>query len=137
MKKIITLTFLIAILSLTSCKKKASEPSPTATSSNELVVPDESISVQYRVTSASGHFNVEYTALDGNTITVFKDEISKSTFTYSFYWVKDKNLRIKAYNITPSTKKIIVEIYVNGVLFKSGSANQMDQVALAEGVYTN
>ncbi len=136
MKKIITLTFLITLLSFSSCKKSNPEPSPASTSSAEVVIPDEAIDVQYRVTSASGHFKVEYTALDGNTVTVFTEEVSKYNFTYSFNWVKDKNLRIKAYNITPSSKKVLVEIYINGILFKSGMANAMDQVALAEGVYS-
>lgn len=136
MKKIITLSIVFAALSFSSCKKSNPEPNPTPTSSEEFVIPDEAIDVQYRVTSASGHFKVEYTALDGNAITVFTEEVKKYNFTYSFNWVKDKSLRIKAYNVTPSSKKVLVEIYVNGRLFKSGMVNATDQFALAEGVYS-
>lgn len=133
MKKFITLTLLLTIISLSSCKKKSAEP----TSSTTNIAPDESIKVQYRVTSASGHFNVEYVSLEGDQITTTKKDIGNITFTYSFYWLPKEKLSIRAINSTPSNKEIKVEIYVNGVLFKSGEAKAVGAIALAEGVYKN
>lgn len=133
MKKISVLFFILSVLSFTSCKKKNTEPAPSSTI--EAVIPDESIDVQYRVTSVSGSFKVEYTALVDNVVTVFTKDIGQNNFTYSFNWVENKSLSIKASNSTPSTKKLLVEIYVNGVLFKSGQTNTIGGIALAEGVY--
>ena len=133
MKKIITLSLLVTILSFTSCKKNSTEPAPSASAP----AASEDIKVQYRVTSASGHFNVEYVSLEGDQITTTKKDIGNITFTYSFYWVPKQKLSIRAINSTPSDKEIKVEIYVNGVLFKSGEAKAIGAVALAEGVYTN
>jgi hypothetical protein len=134
MKKITIIALILTIISFSSCKKKTTEPAP-APSSTEVVIPDEAIDVQYRVTSASGNFKVEYTALENDIITVFNKDVSKANFTYSFNWVEGKTLSIKASNTTPSTKKLIVEIYVNGALFKSGQTTTMDVAAFAEGVY--
>lgn len=133
MKKIISLSLLLTILSFTSCKKKSVEPAPTASAP----VASEDIKVQYRVTSASGNFNVEYVSFEDDKITTTKKDIGNITFTYSFYWVPKQKLSIRAINSSPSDKQIKVEIYVNGVLFKSGEAKAVGAVALAEGVYTN
>ncbi|MBK7668122.1 MAG: hypothetical protein IPJ32_12760 [Sphingobacteriaceae bacterium] len=133
MKKIITLSLLLTILFFTSCKKKSTEPIP----STATTVASEDIKVQYRVTSASGHFNVEYVSFEDDKITTTKKDVGSITFTYSFYWVPKQKLSISAINSTPSNKEIKVEIYVNGVLFKSGEAKAVGAVALAEGVYTN
>lgn len=135
MKKITTLALILTFFSFTSCQKKNAEPVP-APSTTETVIPDETIDVQYRVTSASGSFKVEYTALENDVVTVFTKDVGQSNFTYSFNWVENKNLTIKASNSTPSTKRILVEIYVNGKLFKSAQTNTSGGIALAEGVYT-
>lgn len=133
MKKITTIALILTIASFTSCKKKTVEPTPS--SSADIVVQDEDIDVQYRVTSASGSFKVEYTAVENDVVTVFTKVVDKYNFTYSFNWQERKNLKIQATNSTPSVKKLVVEIYVNGVLFKSGMSNTVDGIALAEGAY--
>ena len=134
MKKITTLALILTILSFTSCKKKTNEPivAPVTTSTP---ITEESINVQYRVSSASGNFKVEYTSLEDNKVVITTVEVKKIAFAYSFYWTKKQNLSVKAYNVTPSGKEVLVEIYVNGALFKSGSANAPGATASAEGVY--
>lgn len=133
MKKITTIALILTLISFSSCKKKTAEPAPITLT--EAVIQDEDIDVQYRVTSASGNFKVEYTAVENDVVTVFTKDVDKYNFTYSFNWQEGKNLKIKATNSIPSAKKLLVEIYVNGVLFKSGMSNTMDGIALAEGVY--
>jgi hypothetical protein len=133
MKKIITFALILTSLSIISCKKETAQPvvsTSTATSTNP-----ESINVQYRVTSASGFFNVEYTSLENDKVTTTNIDVNEVAFTYSFTWTKKQRLSIKAFNSTPSPKEILVEIYVNGVLFKSGLANTPGAIASAEGVY--
>ncbi len=133
MKKITTLALILTIFSFSSCQKKAVEPVAPVTTTTPIT--EESINVQYRVTSASGNFIVEYTSLEDNKVETTTVEVKKIAFAYSFYWTKKQNLSIKAYNVTPSGKEVLVEIYVNGVFFKSGLANAPGAIAAAEGVY--
>ena len=130
MKKITTFALILTVLSFASCKKKSSAPTePTSTPA------PTSIDVQYRVTSSSGHFNVEYMSLVDGKAVATNVEVNKISFAYSFSWTTKQKLSIKAYNSTPSAEEVLVEIYVNGVLFKSASANARGASALAEGVY--
>lgn len=134
MKKLTTLVALIlTVLSFSSCEKKTVQPTSTTTASS---TPNESINVQYRVTSASGNFEVEYVSVDDDEVKTVSVEVKKMSFTHSFTWTTKQNLSIKASNVSPSSKELLVEIYVDGVLFKSGSANAPGAVAVAEGVYT-
>ncbi len=133
MKKITTLALILTIISFSSCKKKAVEPVAPVTTTTPIT--EESINVQYRVSSESGNFKVEYISLEDNKVVTTSVEVKKIAFAYSFYWTKKQNLSIKAYNVTPSGKEVLVEIYVNGVFFKSGSANAPGATAVAEGVY--
>lgn len=135
MKKLTAaLALILTVLSFFSCEKKSVQP--TTTTTNPTSTPKESINVQYRVTSASGNFNVEYVSFEDEEIKTTSADVKKMTFTYSFTWTTKQNLSIKAYNASPSSKELLVEIYVDGVLFKSGSANAPGAVAVAEGVYT-
>lgn len=133
MKKITTLALILTVLSFFSCKKETAQPVVSTSTANETA--PESINVQYRVSSASGNFNVEYISLeDGNIITTSVD-VKKMAFSYSFNWTTKQKLSIKAFNSTPSSKELLVEIYVDGILFKSGSANAPGASAVAEGFY--
>lgn len=133
MKKIITLALILTIFSITSCKKESTEPVAPITTSTPIT--NESINVQYRVSSASGNFYVEYISLEDNKIVTTTVEVNKIAFAYSFYMNKKEKLSVKAYNVTPSGKEVLVDIYVNGALFLSGAANAPGAIALAEGVY--
>jgi len=133
MKKITTLALILTVLSFFSCKKETTQP--VVSTSTATVKAPESINVQYRVSSASGNFNVEYVSLEDEKIVTTSVEVKKMSFTYSFGWTTKQNLSIKAFNSTPSSKEVLVEIFVDGVLFKSGSANAAGASAIAEGVY--
>ena len=133
MKKITTLALILTVLSFTSCKKKTAEPIAPLTTTTPIT--EESIKVQYRVSAASGDFIVEYTSLEDNKVVTTTVEVKKIAFAYSFYWTKNQNLHVKAYNVTPSGKEVLVEIYVNGEPFKSGSANAPGAIAVADGVF--
>ena len=133
MKKITSLALILTVLSFASCKKKTPEPIAPVTTTTPIT--EESINVQYRVSGASGNFKVEYRSLEDNKVVTTTVEVKKIAFAYSFYWTKKQNLSVKAYNVSPSGKEVLVEIYVNGVLFKSGAANAPGGIATAEGVY--
>jgi len=134
MKKLIAFSLVLTIISLFSCNKKNNTVAPEANTSTAAT--DQPINVQYRVTSASGNFNVTYTCLDEDDNVVTKTlSVKKINFTYSFGWTTNKVLGIKASNESPSSKEVLVEIYVNGTLFKSASANAPGAVAIAEGIY--
>ena len=135
MKKIILLALILTVLSFASCKKESAEPVAPVTTSTPITT--ESINVQYRVSSASANFYVEYTSIEDNKEVSTTIEIKKIAFAYSFYGNRKQKLSVKAYNVTPSGKEVLVDIYVNGVLFKSGSANSPGGIAIAEGVYGN
>ena len=133
MKKIIAFSLILTIFSLFSCNKKNNNVAPETTTTTEAT--DAPINIQYRVTAASSNFNVEYTYLDDDKVTTKTISVKKMNFTYSFGWTTNKTLSIKASNESPSGKEVLVEIYVNGELFKSGLANTPGGVAHAEGIY--
>ncbi len=133
MKKTITLALILTILSFSSCKKETAEPVAPITTTTPIT--HETIDVQYRVSSASGSFYVEYSSLVDNKMVTTKVEVKKIAFAYSFYVDKREKLSVKAYNVTPSGKEVLVDIYVNDKLFRSGSANSPGGIATAEGVY--
>ena len=131
MKKIITLALIMGSIIFVSCEKKTASP---ASSSSATATP-AAIKVEYRVSAESGQVNVEYTAFEGGVVSTFSKEINRINFNYSFDWIAGKNLSIKASNATPSGKEVLVEIYVNDVLFKTGLANAPGTIASAEGIY--
>ena len=135
MKKITTLALILTVLSFVSCKKETTQPTVVSTSTATVIAP-ESINVQYRVTSASGNFNVEYVSLEDDKTVTTSVDVKKMAFTYSFNWATKQQLSIRAFNSSPSSKEVLVEIYVDGVLFKSGLANAAGAIAVAQGVYT-
>jgi hypothetical protein len=136
MKNIITLALLLTILSFGSCKKKTTAPESTTTATTTTPTAEtKTINVQYRVSASSGQMTVEYTFNDAGEVKTIKSNVNRLTFSYSFEWSKGQKLSLSAYNTVASGKEVLVEIYVDGVLFKSGSANAPNAVAAAEGVY--
>jgi hypothetical protein len=133
MKKIIAFSLILTILSLFSCNKKNNNVAPA--NNTPAGTTDSPINIQYRVTAASGNFNVTYTCLEDDKVVTKTMSVKKINFTYSFGWTTNKTLGIKASNESPSAKEVLVEIYVNGNLFKSASANTPGGVAIAEGIY--
>ncbi|MBC7862341.1 MAG: hypothetical protein IAF38_05150 [Bacteroidia bacterium] len=130
MKKII-LCSIIAIALLTSCEKNDDQPLSAPSSATTTV---ESINVEYKVHANSGSFSFEYIAPDaaGKPVTLTGTS-NKMDQSFSFNYEKYKTLKIKAKNISSSSDEVTVEIYVNGSIIVSGSANAPGAWASAEG----
>lgn len=133
MKNIISLALILTIVSFSSCSKKKNVAPATTTGSTSTIADNEKINVQYRVTSSSGQINVEYITVEDGVAKTNTTKVNRYTFSYSFDWTKHKKLYVSASNTTPSSKEVVVEIYVNGELFRSGKANAAGAVASAEG----
>lgn len=132
MKNIITFALLLTIVSFgSSCKKKNAAPETTTVSAPE----DKTIKVQYRVSAPSGQMDVKYTFNEGGIVKTVAQTVNRLTYSFSFEWSKGEKLSLHASNTTPSVKAVTVEIYVNGVLFKSGQTDDEGGIASAEGIY--
>lgn len=128
MKKYISIAVLLVSVAFVSCRKE--------TVTGPLVAPaPTTINVEYRVFCESGHMNVEYTMNDNGVVTQPSVQIDRTNFSQSFNWTTGQTLSIKASNSIPSAKQVIVEIYVNGTLFKSGQAGSPNEEAIASGIY--
>ena len=111
---------------LFSCSKE--EVTPTAPGVTTTV------HVEYRVTAVSGHVIVnQLVPFQGATVDQ-QVEVNRSTYAYKFDATSGTALRISAKNTDFGPEEVIAEIYVNDVLFTSGSANAHGATALAEGV---
>jgi hypothetical protein len=126
MKKLIAFALVLTTITFVSCTKEVPAPTP---------VTPYAINVEYRVYGESGHLNIEYTAVDNGVVVTPSTLVDRTNFVYNFNWTNHQSLNIKASNATPSGKEVRVEIYVNGVLFKSGAANAPNASAIAQGVY--
>jgi hypothetical protein len=136
MKNFITFALLLTILCFGSCKKKTTAPESTTTTTLATTdLENKTIKIQYRVSAASGQVNVQYTFNDGGDVKTITTTVSRLTFSYSFEWKKGEKLSLHAYNTKASDKAVTVEIYVDGVLFKTGQTNASGGVASAEGIY--
>jgi hypothetical protein len=126
MKNILALVLFISASFFVSCSKEEI-PAPAVPSATHQV------QVEYRVTSVSGHFTVEYMAKEGNVMVSKTETIDRTNFSTAFTCNSGEMLSIKAWNTTPTAKEVKVEIYVDGILFKEGSANTPGATAAAEG----
>lgn len=125
MKKFIAFTIILTAL-FTSCKKEVLPSSSP--------VQTHPVHVEYRVFGESGHLNVDYITVDNGVVTHPSILVDRNNFSYSFDWTTNQRLTINASNAMPSGKEVRVEIYVDGVLFKSGSANAPNATATASGI---
>jgi hypothetical protein len=125
MKKFIAFSIVLTAIFFASCKKETL-PSPSP-------VTPRPINIEYRVFGETGHLAISYTAFDNGTVTHPSMQVDRTNFSYSFNWTTNEPLSVSASNATPSGKEVRVEIYVDGVLFKSGLANAPNATATAEG----
>ncbi len=128
MKKFINLALILTTIAFVSCTKE--------TISGPIVnSAPVAITVEYRVFSESGHVNVQYTSFDNGAVTTTSVLVDRTNFSYAFNWTSGQTLSVGAKNEMPSAKNVHVEIYVNGVLFKSAETSQPNTTAKAEGIY--
>ena len=126
MKKFIAFTIILTTTIFTSCKKEVLPSSSPAQT--------RPIHVEYRMFGESGHLDVDYITSDNGVVTHPSILVDRNNFSYSFDWTTNQTLTINGSNAIPSGKEVRVEIYVDGVLFKSGSANAPNATATASGV---
>ncbi|HYG49684.1 MAG TPA: hypothetical protein VD905_02225 [Flavobacteriales bacterium] len=125
--------FLLFIAFLTGCKKEevkpASEPTVQVQNSQEHI-----ITVEYKVYAESGNFIVKYVAPEANKLKTYQTAINRNEHVIGFDWVNGSTFELEAYNASPSTKQVTVEIYINGILYSSAVANSPNGVASAKAV---
>jgi hypothetical protein len=109
-----------------SCEKEE-VPAPNS--------PGASLEIEYRVSGETGHFYVDYTVAENGQMTTKSEEFNRTENSIHFEIGVGHLLSVKARNASPSAKEVRADIYVNGVLFKSGSANAPGAIAVAEGNY--
>ncbi|HLP14524.1 MAG TPA: hypothetical protein VK177_21515 [Flavobacteriales bacterium] len=122
--------FLLFIAFLSGCKKQEVKPvtqpvTPVQSSQQHL------ITVEYKVYAESGSFILKYVAPEANKLKTYKTTINRNEHVIGFDWVNGSTFELEAANVTASTKQVIVEIYINGILYSSAVANSPNSVASA------
>lgn len=130
MKRILTATLFLAVTAgFTACSKEELPAPATSTP-----VPATAIQVEYKIRGFSGSIDIEYIKADANGMPVtVKETSNRNEINVPFSWKSGSYLFVKASNAVPSHDEVIVELYVNGELKKSASANNPGAVAIAEG----
>jgi hypothetical protein len=114
-----------------SCTKNQSADNGSHTSTTV----QRDINVEYRITNVSANVSIEYIAPANGTanLTTQTMVISKTYSAIQFASKSNNFFSIAAKNMNMSTQDITVDIYVDGVLFKSGSLDHLTMTALASG----
>lgn len=128
MKNALYIAFILTGFTFTSCQK---EETPVV--QNPGTVTQRDITIDYHIYAASAKYNATIVYPDGDHLETLTVVGNKMDQTISFDWKSGNKFSIEASNATPSSDEIIVEIFVDGVLFKSGNANAPGAVAKAEG----
>jgi hypothetical protein len=124
------LAIVLAFTSLlfASCTKKESPVSSSTT------CVDRAISVEYRITSVSANVSIDYIAPTTNGSLAMQSGIINKTYSVIQFNSRSNNFfSIAAKNVNVSTQDITVDIYVDGILFKSGSLDHTTMTAAASG----
>lgn len=138
MKNLFILSLSIVTLSMASCKKEEVKP-VTTPSSTTTVVPatQRDITVKYVVYAVSGDFKMRALVPVNGKLTEEIYTINRLQQEVEFDFKSGNKFMVEAVNSTPSVDEVIVEIYVDGKLFKSASANAPGAIAHAEGYVQN
>lgn len=126
-------TFLLFLAYLTSCKKEEVKPVVQETAVSTPNAP-KSINVEYRIYAVSSNFKVNYTAPNSTNdkLIEYNLTINKMNHSIVFDYLSGNRFKVEATNVNPSTKVVTVEIYINGILYSSASANAPNGVASAD-----
>jgi hypothetical protein len=125
MNKIFRILPFFAVLLFASCTKE--EITPTAP------VAPTNVHVEYRVYAASALADVYAMLPVAGSSTLVEEHTSINRMNYSlkFDVAVNTEVSVSAKNTNPGPEEVIVEIYVNDQLVKSGSANGPGQIATA------
>jgi len=120
------LPFFAAIL-LFSCSKEEITPTAPITTN---------VQVEYRVSASSGDVTIyqDVPVAGHSNLAEEKITVNRMTYTYSFTTVSGTELKLRATNTNPSADEVISEIYVDGILLVSASANAPGAYANASGI---
>jgi hypothetical protein len=128
MKNLVTCFALLIGVFTISCKKET-------TAQPQSAPAPISINVEYRIQSASGNVVANYLTPQGGKLVSVTQTISRTYESITFNYTSGNLFSVKAFNATPSHDVVQVQIYMNGVLFKEGSASSPSETAIAEGNY--
>lgn len=130
-KLFFALTILTALTFMTSCEK---EVAPVNNSNPVGSTTVREIKVDYAIQSTTGQVEVLAYVLNEDGELVEKSfEVNRLSETITFYCKSGQLLSVKARNINPSHDEVLVSVFVDGVLFRSGSANSAMTWAVASG----
>ncbi len=128
------LFFALAIISssllMVSCEK---EVSPTNSHSVGSTTVRE-IKVDYAIHSVTGNVEVAAIVFENGELVERTFDINRVDQTITFYCKSGEKLMVKARNTNPSHDEVLVSIFVDGNLFRSGSAYAANAWAEAIGV---
>jgi len=131
MKKAALILTTITAFVLTSCQKEVINPN----TSNTPVAKD--IMVEYRVYSESGNVQVEM-EIPANHNTIMQKtivEVNRNDYSYEFFWKSNTHFSVSSWNTNGLNKDITVEIYIDGILFKSATRDHTTGIASASGTF--
>ncbi|MFL5762491.1 MAG: hypothetical protein ACJ77K_01035 [Bacteroidia bacterium] len=130
MKKLILSFVVLTSVLATSCKKE-SEVKPEGTPASPRTV-----SVEYRISSVSGHVNVDYTGVDATgNLADLHAEVSRNEESFKFSYQSGHSFSISAQNVTPSHSVVQVQVYLDGVLKVENSSTDPSHPAVAQGSF--
>lgn len=129
MKSVFRILPLAITLVLFSCEKE--EVTPITPGGNTSTVH-----VEYRVLAVSGNVTVyqDVPVTGQNTLGEEKVDVHRAEYSFAFDVTSGTTVNIKAANANPGPEEVIAEIYVNGQLVASGSANSPGAYATASHI---
>jgi len=128
MKNTLYLSLFLVSFVFTSCQK---EETPVV--QNPATVSQRDITIDYHIYAASGSFKTTYLFPNGDKMELTSLNGNRIDQTITFNWKSGNTFSLEAANASPSSDEVVVEIFVDGVLFKSATANAPGAVAKAEG----
>ncbi|MFZ5553016.1 MAG: hypothetical protein ACOZCO_07865 [Bacteroidota bacterium] len=134
MKNFLYSALILMAVAFTSCQK---EEAPVVPATGSSTATPREITLDYHIYAASGKYNATLIAPNGDHFEITPISGNRIDQTFSFQSTSGNFFSVEASNSTPSSDEIVVEILVDGVLFKSGSANAPGAVAKAEGFVNN
>ncbi len=126
MKKLFAIALVLTATAFVSCTKEE-VAAPYA--------PVRTVTVEYRIFAQSGHVTLEYLEPENGILVSKQGQFDRLNSTITFQHNSGNTFSVKAWNTVSSGKEVQAEIYVDGVLFKTGSANAPGAIAIAEGKY--
>jgi hypothetical protein len=126
MKKLFAIALVLTAVTFVSCAKEE-VPAPYA--------PVRTVTVEYRIFAQSGHVSLDYLEPENGVLVAKQAQLDRLNTTITFQHNSGNTFSVKAWNTISSGKEVKAEIYIDGVLFKTGSANAPGAVAIAEGKY--